>query len=267
MFNWREKKTPILLVFMLINFALLEVDVLMAHSENRFFRFELIPVIYAPFAVLAIFALILTKQRWARKLFDTSMYLGVVIGILGTFFHLAGNGVSNRQPLYDLLVAGSPVAAPIAFAGLSLFTLETVRDAGSGRRARLLVLAGLGFLGAVIAAFFDHAKLGFVPVYTIIPLISGMLGAMVCFWEAAHSTDKQQRYVFWAVLGLNMATGILGFGFHVLGDWAGTHSLVLSRFLYRDPTLAPLLFCSMPLLGALSVIPEPGDDAVALHAK
>lgn len=251
-------KTPILLSVMGLNFLLTGVDVLMAHSQNDFFRWELIPLIYTPLAVLAILAqMVFQPNVIVKRTFQTVMWLGVIVGVVGTFFHLAGNATSSQVSLYRLLIMGSPIAAPIAFAGISSYALASEHYRGTARRSILLVLVALGFLGAVIAAFLDHARLGFIPSYTLIPLVSGTLAALSCFYMAYGQANRGETYLCISVLTLNMLVGITGFGFHLLGDLAGTQTIVWARLLYRNPLLGPLLFCNLALLGGLSILPEP----------
>ncbi|WP_200800620.1 hypothetical protein [Carboxydothermus pertinax] len=257
-FSRKNLKTKLLLSIMALNFSLLGVDVAMAHSQNNFFRWEIIPLIYCPLAVLATLGrLFFLDKLWSKRIFKVSMWLGVAVGVIGTFFHLTGNASSHWEPLYKIVVDGSPVAAPIAFAGVSLFALVSEGTVGLERRSKLLTLVGYGFLGAVLAAFFDHARLNFEPVYTIIPLITGIMAIFSCLWLAKRSPDRGEEYFFLAVLALNLFAGLLGFVFHVLGDLAGTQGIVFARFLYRNPLLGPLLFCNLALLGGLSIIPEP----------
>ena len=250
-------KTPILLSVMALNFLLTWVDVLMAHSQNDFFRWELIPLIYTPFAVLAILVqMIFQSNVTVKRTFRTVMWLGIFVGVLGTFLHLTGNATSSQVCLYRLLIEGSPIAAPIAFAGISSYALVSESYRGTARRSKLLVLVGLGFLGAVIAAFFDHARLGFIPSYTLIPLVTGTLAAVTCFYMAYSQPNQRETYICLSVLTLNLLVGILGFGFHLLGDLAGTQTIVWARILYRNPLLGPLLFCNLAMLGGLSLLPE-----------
>ena len=69
-------KTPILLSVMGLNFLLTGVDVLMAHSQNNFFRWELIPLIYTPFAVLAILAQVVFQQNViVKRVFQMVMWM------------------------------------------------------------------------------------------------------------------------------------------------------------------------------------------------
>jgi hypothetical protein len=249
-------KTPILLGMMGINFLLTGVDVLIAHSQNDFFRWELIPLIYTPLAVLAILAQLLFRSNTVKRVFQAVMWLGVVVGVAGTFFHLAGNATFGRETFYRLLIEGSPVAAPIAFAGISSYALVSERYQGTARRSKLLILVGLGFLGAVAAAFLDHARLAFIPGYTLIPLVSGSLAAIACFYMASNQTDTAQIYLGLTILALNVLVGLLGFGFHVWGDLAGTQGIVWARIMYRNPLLGPLLFSNLAFLGGLSLLPE-----------
>ncbi len=250
-------KTPILLSVMALNFLLTGVDVLMAHSQNNYFRWELIPLIYTPFAVLAILAqMVFQPKVIVKRTFQTVMWLGMIVGVVGTFLHLTGNATSSQQSLHSLLIAGSPIAAPIAFAGIASYALASEHYRGTARRSKLFVLVGLGFLGAVIAAFLDHARLGFIPSYTLIPIVTGTMAALTCFYMAYSQPNRTETYICLSVLVLNLLVGILGFGFHLLGDLAGTQTIVWARLLYRNPLLGPLLFCNLAMLGGLSMLPE-----------
>ncbi|WP_088225540.1 hypothetical protein [Desulfosporosinus sp. FKB] len=254
-------KTSLLLGMMGMNFLLTGVDVFIAHSQNNFFRWELIPLIYTPLAVLAILAqLIFGSNTGVKRVFQGVMWLGVAVGVLGTFFHLSGNATFSRESLFRLLVEGSPVAAPIAFAGISSYALVSERYRGTARRSKLLMLVALGFLGAVVAAFLDHARLAFIPVYTLIPIVSGSLATIACFYTAFCQVNTTETYLYLSIVTLNLLVGLLGFGFHVWGDLAGTQSIVWARIMYRNPLLGPLLFSNLAFLGGLSLLPENDDD-------
>jgi len=250
-------KTPLLLGMMGINFLLTGVDVLISHSQNDFFRWELIPLIFTPLAVLAILAqLLIRSNAMVKRFFRVVMWLGIFVGVSGTFFHLAGNATASQESFYRLLIKGSPVAAPIAFAGISCYTLVSERYRGNTRRSKLLVLVGLGFLGAVVAAFLDHARLAFTPNYTLIPLVFGSLAAMACFYIAYTRANATETNLYLIILALNVLVGLLGFGFHLLGNLAGTQDIVWARIMYRNPLLGPLLFSNLAFLGGLSLLPE-----------
>ncbi|MDP4161032.1 MAG: hypothetical protein Q8911_14925, partial [Bacillota bacterium] len=249
-------KTPLLLSMMGLNFLLTGVDVLIAHSQNNFFRWELIPLIYTPLAVLALLSRLIFKSNTVKRIFQAVMWLGVFVGVVGTFFHLTGNATFSRESLHRLLIEGSPVAAPIAFAGISCYSLVSEHYRGTVRRSKLLILVGLGFLSAVAAAFLDHARLAFSPGYTLIPLVLGSLAAIACFYIAYSQVNTIETCIYLTILAINVLVGLLGFGFHLLGDLAGTQSIVWARIMYRNPLLGPLLFSNLAFLGGLSVLPE-----------
>lgn len=256
--NLASYKKPILLGFMALNFLLTGVDVLIAHSENNFFRWELIPLIFSPLAVIVVLAQMLFPHNTVvKRIFQVIMWVGVAVGVVGTLLHLAGNATASQQTLNSLLVTGSPIAAPIAFAGISCYALASAHYVGIKRRSKLLALVGLGFLGAVIAAFLDHARLGFESSYTLIPLVSGTLAMLVCFYMAYAQANPYETNICFSILALNLLVGLLGFGFHLGGDLAGTQSIVWARIMYRNPLLGPLLFSNLAFLGGLSLLPEP----------
>ena len=108
-----------------------------------------------------------------------------------------------------------------------------------------------------MAAFLDHARLSFIPGYTLIPIVTGTMAALTCFYMAYSQPNRTETYICLSVLSLNLIVGLLGFGFHLLGDLAGTQTIVWARILYRNPLLGPLLFCNLAMLGGLSMLPEP----------
>ena len=253
-----DNKTSVLLGVLCFNFLFIGVDVTMAHSQNNFFRWAIIPVAYSVVAVLAVLAaMIFQGSGWVRRGFQAVMWLGVAVGVVGTFFHLTGNSISGQVSFHRLLVEGSPVAAPIAFAGIAGFALVSEHFRSSTRRFNLLILVGVGFLAASVASFLDHARLDFTPGYTLIPIVSGTLAAISCFYIATCQAEAAETRIFLAILVLSACVGLAGFVFHVLGDLAGSQDVVWIRFLYRNPILGPLLFCDLALLAGLSILPEP----------
>ena len=186
-------KTSILLGVMCLNFLFIGVDVVMAHSENNFFRWALIPVGYSVLAVSAVLAAVIFRANLVVKRgFQAVMWLGVLVGVAGTVFHLSGNSTSGQVTFHHLLIEGSPVAAPMAFAGIAGYALVGEHCRGAVRRFNLLILVGIGFLAAALAAFLDHGRLGFTPSHTIIPIVSGTLAAIACFYVAQSKANARK---------------------------------------------------------------------------
>jgi hypothetical protein len=83
-------KTSLLLAMMGFNFLLTGVDVLMAHSQNNFFRWELIPLVFSPLAVLAILVrLIFRSNTVVKRVFQTvTVVVKIVVAFDQTFLPL-----------------------------------------------------------------------------------------------------------------------------------------------------------------------------------
>ena len=63
---------------------------------------------------------------------------------------------------------------------------------------------------------------------------------------------------FWTMIGA-VLVGILGFGFHLSADLAGTGQMSLERILAFAPVFAPLLFSDLGALGLL-VVAQPQES-------
>lgn len=283
-FRLPAAKSRILLGFVGLNFFFIFADVALAHSIGGYFPvFEWIPVIYTAPAAAITFYLALAR-RWsglAQALFIVTMTVGVAVGIMGSAFHYLGATFLGGGPLLNLLIFGSPVAAPLTISGAALAGLVSVllgdeeevesayRDATEApaafrlhtRTRYLLWLLAVGFLVITLVVLLDHARGGFINVVEWIPIIAGVFG----FWVAAimagtPEPNEVEAGVFtWAMLG-NIGVGVLGFGFHLSAVLAPTGELTLDALLQRAPVMAPLLFSNLGVFGLITVI-EPGRIA------
>jgi hypothetical protein len=59
--------------------------------------------------------------------------------------------------------------------------------------------------------------------------------------------------------------GILGFGFHLSADLAGTGQISLERILAFAPVFAPLLFSDLGILGLLVVAQPSNMEKPPIH--
>jgi len=100
------------------NFVLSLAD----HAQNGFFYMaEWIPVAAAAFAVSFLLLPLMVRVR--RGFLKTSlglMALQAVVGVLGFFFHVRADVGGRADELFDNLVYGAPVFAPLLFANLAL---------------------------------------------------------------------------------------------------------------------------------------------------
>ena len=169
---------------------------------------------------------------------------------------------------------GSPILAPMAFAGISLLGLYAVTEeinnepgmlkvpglgtfkAPISRDRHFLWLVGLGFAASTITSIIDHAQYGYT-FYKMIPIIFGLFASSVVIYLAVSKewTKGDENVFIWTMISA-VVIGVLGFGFHLESDLAGTGVFSLERILAFAPVLAPLLFSDLGMLGLLVVAEE-----------
>ncbi|MHB9146120.1 MAG: hypothetical protein ACYC5Y_12375 [Symbiobacteriia bacterium] len=269
-------KDRLLLALVAFNFAILFVDVAIAHSQNHYFpRYEWIPLIYSPFAAAAagLAAAWDAPPPWVSRVHAAIMVAGFFIGILGTVFHALGSMVPGLQPALGWAIYGSPVMAPLSFAGVALVGLVLVSRYGayrggppafdaplpdsllSPKTRLLLLLVALGFLVTTLVSLLDHARTGFHIVYTWIPVVTGFLGFFITLGLSRIKPAREETASFAVAMLLSMFVGLVGFGLHIAADVArGGGALQTQRLFYQAPLLAPLLFANLGLFGLLAAL-------------
>jgi len=263
-------KTRLILAYLGVNYLIVFVDVLIAHSLGGLFPvYEWIPIIYSPFGALAAFLLLLNPHPgWEQKFHILMMTIGIFIGLLGLGFHLQGASAGNVVSLAGLINA-SPIFAPVAFIALGSIGALTamddhpdIRKYGLTQKTRwLLLITAFWFFATAAVAFLDHARAGFTNLYTWIPIYSGFFAGIVLALQAYSKPDNQLSFLLGFALALNVAVGILGFSFHLSVDLAGCGYFDWVRLFYHAPFLAPLLFSDLGIWGALIFLdPLPAAD-------
>ncbi|MFZ0456695.1 MAG: hypothetical protein WAM24_23300 [Ignavibacteriaceae bacterium] len=275
------EKNRLLLIFVGLNLFVTGIDVALAHSINSFIPvYEWIPIYYFPIGAMSCFiiALQVTPKRTFALIHISLMTIGLMVGFLGTAFHM--NAVLN--PLGHLswawLVFGSPILAPLAFSGISLLGLyaitEEVKDSSGilkihglgtfhapiSRDKHFLWLVGLGFGASAITSIIDHAQYGYNP-YKLIAIVFGLFATSVVLTIAFSNkwSKKDELVYFWTMIAA-IIVGVMGFGFHLSGDLAGTGKISLERMLVFAPILAPLLYGDLGMLGLIVVAQQKKPD-------
>ncbi len=268
------EKNRLLMFFVGINIMFTGIDVALAHSINQFIPvYEWIPILFFPFGTLSclLIAFQSKPKPWLMIIHILLMVTGIIVGITGTAFH--ANAVLNPQGYltWAWVVFGSPILAPLAFAGISLLGLyaitEEVHDMpgtlivpGIGtfkspisRDRHFLWLVGLGFAASAITSIIDHAQYGY-SFYKMIPIIYGLFSSSVVIYLSITKVWSRGDEVvyFWTMIAA-VAVGIMGFGFHLSADLAGTGSISLERILAFAPIFAPMLYSDLGILGLLVV--------------
>ncbi|MTI81884.1 MAG: hypothetical protein FH758_13595 [Firmicutes bacterium] len=244
----------ILLLFLAISFAITAIDVAMAHSENNFIpAYEWIPVIYSPIAALATFLYtVKSNSRMSLNFFKLVMVFGILMGFVGAFFHVFGNMNVKEEQMVNWLIVGIPIFAPLAFSGMALYGLALINPSTQ----KLMKLVALGFLVTALTAGLDHAQTHFENKYTLFPLLSGILGFVVTWLCAKPEISRSVANLYYAVMLMMIATGLLGFYLHLITDLEATVMFPIQRLMYHAPVLAPMLFAQLSTLGILSSLSQ-----------
>ena len=268
------EKNRLLLIFVGLNLFVTGIDVVLAHSINSFIPiYEWIPIFFFPVGAMSCF--IISFQKPPQKTFAlihiSLMVLGILVGFIGMAFHM--NAVLN--PLGHLswawLVFGSPILAPLAFSGISLLGLYALTEEIEGssgvlkihglgifhapisRDKHFLWLVGLGFAASAVTSIIDHAQYGY-SVFKLIAIVFGLFATSVVLTIALSSkwSRRDELVYFWTMIAA-IVVGVMGFGFHLSGDLAGTGKMSLERMLVFAPILAPLLYGDLGMLGLIVV--------------
>lgn len=103
------------------NFVLSVAD----HAQNGFFEWrEWIPVAASALAVGSLCSIIFVDRTTPSLKAGALVMLGqIVVGLLGWYYHFCGIRNSNMDSLWDKVVYGAPVFAPLLFANLALLAL------------------------------------------------------------------------------------------------------------------------------------------------
>ncbi|GBC85626.1 hypothetical protein HRbin11_02076 [bacterium HR11] len=276
------ERDRLLLLFVAVNLLFLTVDVAIAHSVNGFVpRYELAPLLIPPWGIVTSLALAFrrTERPWLYAVHSLLMALSVVTGVLGFAFHLYAVMGPARRLAWWWLAFGAPVLAPLSYAGVGLVGWVAVMSETPDGRLRLgpwlqlnlrwsktqvlMALVALGFLGATLTSYFDHAQYGYTAPEWI-PVFAGLF-AFLYTSAAALRPDLDRadaRGLLVTLLGM-VAVGLLGFAFHLSRDLADTGQLTLERMRSWAPILAPLLFSDLGLLGLVSALQAVREEATA----
>ncbi|MGA7723604.1 MAG: hypothetical protein WCA84_20730 [Ignavibacteriaceae bacterium] len=268
------EKNRLLMLFVGVNLLFTGIDVVLAHSINSYIPvYEWIPIIYFPLGSISciIIALKNKPKKWQALIHIMLMITGVMVGVIGTAFH--ANAVLNPAGYltWSWVVFGSPILAPLAFSGISLLGLYAVTEevenqpgvlnipglgtfkAPISRERHFLWLVGLGFGASAITSIIDHAQYGY-SFYKMIAIIFGLFStSVVLYLSVAREWTRGDGLVYFWTMITAVIIGVLGFGFHLSADLAGTGAISMERILAFAPVLAPLLFSDLGMLGLLVV--------------
>ena len=257
------------------------VDIFLAHNiSGSVTPTEWIPIIFGIIAggLLLLTGLLAFRNRPLATIIANLVFLGsIVIGLLGTYFHLQRAGLVGTTlaegRAVNALIWAPPFLGPaffilIGILGISAAWIETPTESGrlrllgnahiqmpySKTRAYFLIV-GLFCLFTTISSVMDHSRLNLENRWVWLPLMVGIFGTVVAitlgFIEKPTRADLTTYLV---AMGMLLLIGGIGFILHIGTNLIAQNSIVIERFIRGSPLLAPLLFANVGLLGLIVLL-------------
>lgn len=254
----RKNKVQVLEGFLLSNLAFLALDIWVAHSFNDFHHWgEWIPFVYCILATLLLLPTAIMSKfqpEGAHSKMGTLVgWLGVIIGLLGLYYHLK----SQFFKVWTIaaLVYTAPFLAPLAFTGIGfLLIMNRSQVSGLDWHRWVIFFALGGTVGNFGLTLCDHAQNGFFHWTEWIPVFGGAFGVSVLSYLLFVNWTPQWLKYANIILMIQIFIGILGFALHFYANINGKSSSVYHNFLYGAPIFAPLLFANIAALGFISTM-------------
>jgi len=247
-------------LFAVANLAFLAVDIYVAHSFNGFRHpAEWIPFIFSLVAPLVLVAIMAAGGSvepppggFVRALGLGVGWASVAIGVAGLVFHLLDTFFVEQT--IKNLVYTAPFVAPLSYTGIGLLLLLDRMVVPRREWAQWVILLALGgFFGNFILCLADHAQNGFFDSREWIGVIASALA--VGFLLTVLLVDESPLFLRLcrAVLLVQIATGLLGFYYHVAAIRGGPMERLWENIVYGTPAFAPLLFSNLALLALVGL--------------
>lgn len=252
---------------------------------------ESVPVIFGPIAgVLLIIALIMRVRSKGATIPSSLIVImtglaSVAVGVIGSAFHwsraLPPVNFANYGLQWDWIIYAPPVLGPLAFSGIGLLAIialleDTKPETGKltlpgfitlntplPQTRQFLWLIAFGLYAATVSATLDHARTGFESIFVWIPTILGLFGSVVTTLMALyHEHRKADYFIFFWVMIVMIAVGVIGLGLHVNADLpeSAEGGIQIERFIRGAPPMAPMLFAIMGSFGLLTMVDAPVID-------
>lgn len=117
----------ILILFVSLAFMMIGIQVTMFHYRQNFNHKSMwLPVISSPIFLIAGLALTVFNANWLSVMFQILMWIGVVSGVVGFYFHFRGVGIRVGGWALRNFLIGPPVTLPMMFTAISVLGLIAV---------------------------------------------------------------------------------------------------------------------------------------------
>lgn len=275
-----------ILLLAAVNELFMGLDTYLAHGLNGTIRWnEWIPILFGTAAgILLLLAGVLAyrKRNLASIIGTVVFFASILVGFLGSYFHLARGGIQSYGVLAErlnisFLIWAPPGMAPLAFVlvgvlGMSAAWIEHPTNSGMlklpGNRTLRMpysktqaysLMVCFGILVTLVSATLDHGRTGFENPWLWLPLVVPIFAAVISFLMGLkHKPSYSDLVTYTTAMILMGVVGVIGFYFHVQYDLTAGGKFVFERFLRGAPFLAPLLYANMAAMG-LMVLLDPAE--------
>ncbi len=243
-----------------LNVLFTGADVYFAHHLDRpETSAQWVPVYFSAVGGLFLVVLGLMKNLEAlgRIVHQTWLWLSIAVGVVGLFFHLTMD--VGDQDLLKSFVYSAPIAAPLVYAGVSLFGLIVLEPAHRFTKIRrsqvLMLIVSGGFAGNTILSILDHERDHFFNAMEWAPVVASLFATFHCFLLALRSewSDTDRGYLF-GTLWMQFFVAGVGFYLHARAGLALPAGEGVHRFFYNAPIFAPLLLANVAVYGMLTLL-------------
>jgi hypothetical protein len=258
--EWWTDRPFLLELFVLSNLAFLILDVYLAHSFNDFAHWaEWIPVYFAGVGTLVLAGIVVRNPHpqayWSYWIGYVVGWAAIGVGLAGLVWHLEGwffESVTLKSLVYS-----APFVAPLSFAGLGcLLLLNRMEDPTAPAWGQWIVFLALGgFVGNFGLSLIDHARNAFFYWTEWIPVVVSALAVGALAVVVVRQPTRQLLHFGYGVLALQVVTGLLGAGLHLLPmlETKVATTGLWDALRYGPPVFAPLLFADLAVLAALGL--------------
>ena len=233
-----------------------------------------LPLVSSTLSILASLDGATRDEKQAHPLRLASYGIAMVVGVMGTGFHLYNITKKPGGISWENLFYQAPIGAPAALSlsGLLGLAAEGIRHERPGGSPRLLgqpaapalaALTSLGLLGTTAEVALLHFRGNFQNPAMYLPVLLPPIAAALT-GEAALRPDRRARPQAKLWLGITAALGVAGVAFHAYGTsrYMGGFKNWRQNMLDGPPLPAPPSFSGLALAGwaALALLERHGDD-------
>ena len=264
--------------FLAFNFAFISLDIYIAHFLSPFLSlflkdginpantevtfYKLIPFIFSPLFALVLLKIAITdiKSDFEMKVLKFFIFLSVVVGLLGFYYHIVPNLHFTRVNFGENFIYGAPIFTPLMYVILPLYLPYVISSKEKDQSKALIYLTAIQFLILVILSAFEHSHNYFASIFEWIPIAVGffiftfLIFSSLIYYENEKFWSKSFSKIYLTIMIVSIIIGIVGFGFHlyvnVFHHTEGVGNYFVNAFV-GSPIVAPLSFANASLFGLL----------------